>query len=243
MPTPSRGPRLGGSPNHERLILSNLAAQLFEHGRITTTVPKAKRLRPLAERLITKARRGDVHAHRQVAKVIRDKSVAHALFAEIAPRYANRPGGYTRITRIGARKGDNAPLAVIELVEELEQRRPSGRQAPAKKAAKKAAKAAEPAPEPAPEPESETEQGEAEEPAAEGPYGPGSAGVLEDGSAPEGYPVKGNVDSKKYHTPDGRWYEQTTAEVWFATPEDAERAGFAPAGGSQPAPDGDADDS
>lgn len=168
MPTPSRGPRLGGSPNHERLILSNLAAQLFEHGRITTTVPKAKRLRPLAERLITKARRGDVHARRQVAKVIRDKSVAHSLFAEIGPRYANRPGGYTRITRIGARKGDNAPLAVIELVEELEQRRASGRQAPAKKAAKKATKTAEPAPS-AEEPAAAEAEGEAEETTAEEP--------------------------------------------------------------------------
>ncbi|MGH3096862.1 MAG: 50S ribosomal protein L17 [Streptosporangiales bacterium] len=165
MPTPSRGPRLGGSPNHERLILSNLAAQLFEHGRITTTVPKAKRLRPLAERLITKARRGDVHARRQVAKVIRDRSVAHSLFAEIAPRYVNRPGGYTRITRIGARKGDNAPLAVIELVEELEQRRTPGRQAPAKKAAKKATKAAEPAPEAAAV-EATASEDEAEESAA-----------------------------------------------------------------------------
>lgn len=168
MPTPSRGPRLGGSPNHERLILSNLAAQLFEHGRITTTVPKAKRLRPLAERLITKARRGDVHARRQVAKVIRDKSVAHSLFAEIGPRYANRPGGYTRITRIGARKGDNAPLAVIELVEELEQRRASGRQAPAKKAAKKATETAEPAPS-AEEPAAAEAEGEAEETTAEEP--------------------------------------------------------------------------
>src|SRR5690606_13235474 len=118
MPTPNRGPRLGGSPAHERLILANLATQLFEHGRITTTVTKAKRLRPLAERLITKARRGDLHARRQVGKVIRDKDVVHELFAEVAPRYANRPGGYTRITKIGARKGDNAPLAVIELVQE-----------------------------------------------------------------------------------------------------------------------------
>jgi large subunit ribosomal protein L17 len=119
MPTPTKGPRLGGGPAHERLILSNLATQLFEHGRITTTEAKAKRLRPLAERLITKAKRGDLHARRQVMSVIRDKGVAHVLFAEIGPRYENRPGGYLRITKIGPRKGDNAPMAVIELVEPL----------------------------------------------------------------------------------------------------------------------------
>src|SRR3954447_26115367 len=129
MPTPTRGPRLGGSPAHERLILANLATQLFEHGRITTTVTKAKRLRPLAERLITKARRGDLHARRQVGRIIKDKDVAQTLFTEIGPRYENRPGGYTRITRIGARKGDNAPLAVIELVVELAAARPARRSA------------------------------------------------------------------------------------------------------------------
>jgi len=145
MPTPNRGPRLGGSPAHERLILANLATQLFEHGRITTTVTKAKRLRPLAERLITKARRGDLHARRQVGKVIRDKDVVHELFAEVAPRYANRPGGYTRITKIGARKGDNAPLAVIELVQEALPERPAAKKSAAKKSApaKKAAPAAD----------------------------------------------------------------------------------------------------
>lgn len=163
MPTPSRGPRLGGSPAHERLILANLATQLFEHGRITTTVTKAKRLRPLAERLITKARRGDLHARRQVGRIIKDRDVAHNLFAEIGPRYENRPGGYTRITKIGARKGDNAPLAVIELVEEAV----ATRRAPARKTAKKApAKKAVPAPEPEPE---ETEAESADETAAEEP--------------------------------------------------------------------------
>jgi large subunit ribosomal protein L17 len=100
-------------------MLANLATALFEHGRITTTETKAKRLRPLAERLITKAKRGDIHARRTVAKLIHDKSVVHALFAEIGPRYENRPGGYTRITKVGPRKGDNAPMAVIELVEAL----------------------------------------------------------------------------------------------------------------------------
>ncbi len=119
MPTPTKGPRLGGGPSHERLILSNLATSLFEHGRITTTEAKAKRLRPLAERLITKAKRGDLHARRQVMSVVRDKGVVHSLFAEIGPRYNTRPGGYTRIVKLGPRKGDAAPMALIELVEPL----------------------------------------------------------------------------------------------------------------------------
>src|SRR5215213_9398738 len=117
MPTPTKGPRLGGSPSHERLMLANLATSLFEHGRITTTEAKAKRLRPYAEKLVTFAKRGDLHARRQVMTVIRDKDVVHHLFAEIGPRYVDRPGGYTRITKVGPRKGDNAPMAVIELVE------------------------------------------------------------------------------------------------------------------------------
>ena len=119
MPTPTKGPRLGGGPAHERLMLANLATALFEHGKITTTEAKAKRLRPLAERLITFAKRGDLAARRKVMTVIRDKSVVHALFTEIGPQYAGRPGGYTRITKIGPRKGDNAPMAVIELVEPM----------------------------------------------------------------------------------------------------------------------------
>src|SRR5688500_4623286 len=117
MPTPTKGPRLGGSPAHERLMLANLSTSLFEHGRITTTETKAKRLRPLAEKLVTFAKRGDLHARRQVMTTIRDKDVVHTLFAEIGPRFADRPGGYTRITKVGPRKGDNAPMAVIELVE------------------------------------------------------------------------------------------------------------------------------
>jgi large subunit ribosomal protein L17 len=119
MPTPTKGPRLGGSPAHERLMLANLATSLFEHGRITTTEAKAKRLRPFAEKLVTFAKRGDLHARRQVMTQIRDKDVVHHLFAEIGPRYENRPGGYTRIVKVGPRKGDNAPMAVIELVEGL----------------------------------------------------------------------------------------------------------------------------
>lgn len=119
MPTPTKGPRLGGGPAHERLLLANLATALFEHDRITTTEAKAKRLRPLAERLITFAKRGDLHARRQVMTVIRDKDVVHKLFAEIGPANATRPGGYTRIIKVNPRKGDNAPMAVIELVGEL----------------------------------------------------------------------------------------------------------------------------
>ena len=118
MPTPKKGARLGGSPAHQRLIVSNLATTLFEHGRITTTEAKARVLRPVAEKLITKAKKGDLHNRRQVLATIRDKGVVHTLFEEIAPRYAERPGGYTRITKIGPRKGDNAPMAVIELVTE-----------------------------------------------------------------------------------------------------------------------------
>lgn len=119
MPTPAKGARLGGSPAHERLMLANLATALFEHGRIKTTEAKAKRLRPYAERLVTFAKRGDLHARRRVLTVIRDKGVVHTLFTEIGPRFATRPGGYTRITKIGPRKGDNAPMAVIELVESM----------------------------------------------------------------------------------------------------------------------------
>lgn len=116
MPTPTKGPRLGGGPAHERLMLANLATQLFDHRSITTTEAKAKRLRPLAERLITFAKRGDLASRRRVMTVVRDKSVVHFLFTEIAPAMAERQGGYTRITKIGPRKGDNAPMAVIELV-------------------------------------------------------------------------------------------------------------------------------
>jgi large subunit ribosomal protein L17 len=138
MPTPTKGARLGGGPAHERLILANLATALFEHKRITTTETKAKRLRPLAERLITFAKRGDLHARRRVLTVVRDKSVVHELFTEIAPQMAERQGGYTRITKIGPRKGDNAPMAVIELVLEPV----SPKQAVVREATKAAAKAA-----------------------------------------------------------------------------------------------------
>jgi large subunit ribosomal protein L17 len=127
MPTPTKGRRLGGSSAHQRHIMANLATALFEHGKITTTEAKARRLRPYAERLITFAKRGDLHARREVLTVVTDRGVVHTLFSEIGPRFATRPGGYTRITKIGPRKGDNAPLAVIELVEEEATAAPSRR--------------------------------------------------------------------------------------------------------------------
>ena len=163
MPTPTKGPRLGGSPAHERLMLANLATELFRHGKITTTETKAKRLRPLAEQLITKAKRGDLHNRREVLKTVRDKSVVHTLFTEIAPTFAERPGGYTRITKIGPRKGDNAPMAVIELVTEAYE--PKSAAKPAKKSVKKAA-AKKAAPAPAAE-ETPVEEAPAEEAPAE----------------------------------------------------------------------------
>jgi large subunit ribosomal protein L17 len=138
MPKPTKGKRLGGSAAHQKLMLSNLATALFEHGRITTTETRARLLRPLAEKLITKAKRGDLHNRREVLKRIHDKSVVHTLFTEIAPTFADRPGGYTRITKVGPRKGDNAPMAVIELVTEA--------YSPKAPSTKKTEKAAAPAP-------------------------------------------------------------------------------------------------
>ncbi len=231
MPKPTKGPRLGGSAAHQRLILSNLSTQLFEHGRITTTEARARALRPVAEKLITKAKKGDLHNRREVLKTIRDKSVVHVLFTEIAPTFAERPGGYTRITKIGPRKGDNAPMAVIELVTEAY--KPS-----APKTKKAAPAAAAPAPvEEAPAEETvvevegvDTDVFEETEGGTSGKYA-GSSVPLEDASvAPEGFPIKGNEDSMKYHTPDGQWFEQTVAEVWFDTEESAAAAGFTKAG-------------
>jgi large subunit ribosomal protein L17 len=236
MPTPTKGPRLGGGPAHERLILSNLATALFEHDQITTTEAKAKRLRPLAERLVTFAKRGDLHSRRRVLTVVKDKGVVHRLFTEIAPDMTERNGGYTRITKIGNRKGDNAPMAVIELVREpLSAKKATVKEAEAatKRAAKQAeAKAAAAETKAA---EEETKATEAEEntaaTAAEALELPeGAVAANEDGSAPEGYTVKGNADSGLYHEPDGQWYDQTVAEFWFKSAEDAEAAGFKKAG-------------
>ncbi len=254
MPTPTKGPRLGGGPAHERLLLANLATQLFEHRSITTTEAKAKRVRPLAERLITFAKRGDLSSRRRVLTVVRDKTVVHYLFTEIAPAMAERHGGYTRITKIGNRKGDNAPMAVIELVmEPVSAKKATVKEAEAatKRAAKKASpkkaaqqdKAADEQP-PQASPEA------AESPAApsvveetgteeagtevasteEGPYGPDSRMPLADGEAPDGFLVKGNRDSMKFHTPASPWYDKTVAEIYFRTASAAEEAGFTEAG-------------
>jgi large subunit ribosomal protein L17 len=144
MPTPTKGPRLGGSPAHQRHILANLATALFEHGKITTTEAKARRLRPFAERLITFAKRGDLHARREVLTVVTDRSVVHTLFTEIGPSFAARDGGYTRITKVGPRKGDNAPLAVIELIPE-EAAPASPRRRRARRAEPAASRAVQPA--------------------------------------------------------------------------------------------------
>ncbi|MGH3470732.1 MAG: 50S ribosomal protein L17 [Nocardioidaceae bacterium] len=172
MPTPKKGPRLGGSPAHQKAILANLATSLFEHGRITTTEAKARTLRPFAEKLITKAKRGDLHNRRQVLSVIRDKTVVHVLFTEIGPRYAERPGGYTRITKLGPRKGDNAPMAVIELVEAEF----TSKVRATKKAATPTAAPVEPA---AVEEEPATEEPAAEDAAAEEPATEGVASAEE----------------------------------------------------------------
>jgi large subunit ribosomal protein L17 len=144
MPTPTKGARMGGSAAHQRHLLSNLATALFEHGKITTTEARARRLRPYAERLITFAKRGDLSARRQVLTVVTDKSVVHTLFTEIGPQFATREGGYTRITKIGPRKGDNAPLAVIELIQEEAEAKPRRRRARRSQPATRPAAAAAP---------------------------------------------------------------------------------------------------
>ena len=215
MPTPTKGPRLGGSPTHERHMLNNLSAQLFQHKRITTTLTKAKRLRPVAERFITFGKKGDLAARRRVLRSITDKSVVHELFTVIAPAMAERPGGYTRIIKIGNRKGDNAPMAVIELV--MEPVASKGAVAEATKVAEKAAEA----------PKAEAPKAETAEDQPAGSHAP-----LESGEAPDGFEVKGNSGSMKYHVPGSRWYSSTKAEIWFDSAESAEAAGYAPAGGA-----------
>ena len=204
MPTPTKGARLGGGPAHERLILANLATALFEHGKITTTQAKAKRLQPLAERLITFGKRGDLSARRRVLTVVRDKSVVHELFTEIAPRYANRNGGYTRITKLGPRKGDNAPMAQIELVEPLSEQTVAEAQAATKRAAKErdareaAAKAAAVAAAQASESADEAainDGDQAQEP-TEAPIASEAEGDQEQGDAVEQADAKAEADNK-----------------------------------------------
>ena len=268
MPQPTKGPRLGGSPAHQRLILANLATSLFQHGKITTTEAKARRLRPYAERLITKAKRGDLHNRREIQKVIRDRETVHRLMHEIGPFFADRNGGYTRITKTLPRQGDNAPMAVIELIAQKtvtdeaerarrvagsQRRRASGEAAPATEApAVEETAAVETGSETGPtagqnavdeaegaqasatettEATSRADEDAVEESAstADTPYGEGSHAPLADpAQAPEGFPIKGNEDSKIYHVPESPHYGRTVAEVWFASPEAAEAAGFEP---------------
>jgi large subunit ribosomal protein L17 len=219
MPQPTKGARLGGSAAHQRLILSNLATSLFEHGAITTTEAKARRLRPLAEKLITKAKRGDLHNRRQVLSVVKDKGVVHVLFEEIAPRYTTRPGGYTRITKIGPRKGDNAPMAVIELVEEVDfTATPSAKKATPAAATQPGPDAGtEPEPVVAPQPDEET-AGASDEGTAASPQ------VEEDARAEEADAATDEaIDAADPVDPDTA--DVATAEA--ATQDDAESPGDA----------------
>ena len=212
MPQPTKGARLGGSPAHQRHILANLATSLFEHGKITTTEAKARRLRPYAERLITKAKVGDLHNRREIQKVIRDKTVVHRLLADIGPFFADRQGGYTRITKTMPRKGDNAPMAVIELVAAKTVTDEANRARRSAASQKDSAQAA------ATTPAADS---------ADAPYGEGSHAPLADAQeAPEGFEIKGNADSMLYHVPGTSFYDRTVAEVWFASAEAAEAAGF-----------------
>src|SRR4051794_16625618 len=231
-------------------MLANLATALFTHGRITTTEAKAKRLRPLAERLITFAKRGDLAARRRVLTVVRDKGVVHVLFTEIGPRFENRQGGYTRIIKVGPRKGDNAPMAVIELVEALTAKAETVREAQgatkraAKRPAKKAAAEVQPvadtgATDTGATDTEATDTGAtdttADEAAVEAPYGEGSSATQA-----EGFDIKGNAQSMKYHLPGSPHYDRTDAEVWFASAEAAEAAGFEPTGWGTDHPFGEA---
>lgn len=227
MPRPTKGPRLGGSAQHERHILANLATQLFIHEQITTTEARARRLRPYVEKLITKGKRGDLHTRRTVLKKVTDKFAVYRLFEEIAPKMADRPGGYTRIIKTAPRKGDNAPMAVIQLVLEpvAEKAVVNDAVATAKRAAEKAVEAEAPKAAEAPK----------DDAAAEAKEYAGAVRLAEGSTeAPDAdHQVKGNEDSMKYHVPGSRWYDATVAEVWFASAEEAEAAGFAPAGGAK----------
>ena len=221
MPRPTKGARMGGSASHQKHILANLATALFEHGRIETTESRAKRLRPYAEKLISHAKHGKLANRREVMKEIRNKDVVHVLFAEIAPAVADRQGGYTRIIKTENRKGDNAPMAVIEIVTEQlaateasRATRVAASQAAAKSAAVEAAEIVE-------------TEAPAEDSAEGSDLPAGAHAPLEDANeAPEGFPIKGNADSKLYHRPGTRFFESTVAEIWFADEASAEAAGY-----------------
>ena len=232
MPQPTKGPRLGGSPAHQRLMLANLATSLFEHGRITTTEAKARRLRPYAERLITKAKRGDLHNRREILKVIRDKDGRaparrgdrpvlrrpqrwlHADHQDAAAQGRQRPDGRDRA---GPQKTVTDEADRARRVAASQRRRPLLRR-PRRRPLPRSETAARRQTAEAVEESTSTE---------DAPYGEGSHAPLEDpAEAPEGFPIKGNEDSKLYHVPGSAHYDRTVAEVWFATPEAAEAAGF-----------------
>ena len=230
MPKPTKGARLGGGAAHERLILANLASALFTNTSIKTTETKAKRLRPVAERLVTFAKRGDLASRRRALSLLRNKEAVHVLFTEIAPQVADREGGYTRIVKIGPRKGDNAPMAVIELVLEpvtpkvkatpkadaapVEEPVEDAVDAPAEEAS---AEAADDAAASADDADSADEAGAAD----------GKAEPLEDGSAPEGFEVKGKTATKKFYESGDAGYAQVKADVYFRDAAAAEADGFA----------------
>ena len=209
MPRPTKGPRLGGSAQHERHMLANLATQLLIHDSITTTEARARRLRPYVEKLITKGKRGDLHARRTVLKKVTDKYAVYRLFEVIAPNLKDREDGYTRIVKTLPRKGDNAPMAVISLVLEPVAKKAVVADAvdTAKRAAKKAA-----------EPKGNEPKADEADATAKPDYA-GAVRVQEGATeAPDGeHLIKGNEDSMKYHVPGSRWYDATVAEVWFAT--------------------------
>ncbi|GAA0897641.1 50S ribosomal protein L17, sunset domain variant [Tsukamurella strandjordii] len=218
MPRPTKGARMGGSASHQKHILANLATALFEHGRIETTESRAKRLRPYAEKLISHAKHGKLANRREVMKEIRNKDVVHVLFAEIAPAVADRQGGYTRIIKTENRKGDNAPMAVIEIVTEqlaATEASRSTRVAASQAAAKAAAVEAD-------EIKADDAPAKSDSDLPAGAHAP-----LEDpNEAPEGFPIKGNADSKLYHKPGTRFFDSTVAEIWFADDAAAEAAGY-----------------
>jgi len=226
MPKPKKGNRFGGSASHQEKILANMASQLFEHGAITTTEAKAKSLRPYAEKLITKAKDGSLAARRNAAKAIRNKDALAQLFEEIGPMFAERDGGYTRIIKLENRKGDNAPMAQISLVTESTAtaeasratRVAASKKASEDKAAKKeAGKTAK----------AESAHDSAKAADSDNDLPAGAHAPLEDpNEAPEGFPIKGNANSKKYHVPGSSFYDRTVAQIWFATEEDAEAAGY-----------------
>ena len=220
MPTPTKGPRLGGSPAHERLMLANLATSLFEHGRITTTETKAKRLRPLAEKMISKAKRGDIHARRTVARQITDKTVLHVLFAEIGPRYENRPGGYTRITKIGPRKGDNAPMAVIELVEALTVAQQAVGEGERARGTRTAAKA-----KPTPATAEAAADLAKESPTAAAVAAEADAPEVEETEVAETETAEAEVETAEVETPEVEVVEDTTSEQTEAAADEAPAEG------------------